>query len=78
MIFNGFSSACLFRRNLHNECIIDNSVSRFSPDIVSQAIKNIGNDDLTIHHLKNLGTLGLQYLTHPYNLSINHCNIPAI
>ena len=34
--------------------------------------------DLTIHHLKNLGPLGLQYLTRLYNLSVNHCNIPAI
>ena len=32
----------------------------------------------TIHHLKNLGTIGLQYLTHLFKLSINHCNIPAI
>ena len=37
-----------------------------------------GLDNLTIHHLKNLDPLGLQYLNHLYNFSINHCNIPAI
>ena len=37
-----------------------------------------GPDDLTIHHLKNLGPLGLQYLTHLYSLSVSHCNITAI
>ena len=31
-----------------------------------------GPDDLTIHHLKKLDPLGLQYLTHLFNLSVNH------
>ena len=68
---------------LHKECLLDNSASRFSPDIVSQAIKNncssfsTSSDDLTIHHLKNLSSLGLQYLTDLCNLSINRCNFPA-
>ena len=59
-------------------------VPRFSPDIVSQAIKNSGNfldagtDDISIHHLKYLGPLGLQYLIQLYNLSINYRNILAI
>ena len=53
-------SAWIGRRKLSKECPLDNQVSRFSPDIVSQAIKNCGNslvsgpDALTIHHLKNL------------------------
>ena len=60
-------------QKLHKECPLHDSVSRFSPDIVLQAIKNTGNilaagpDDLTIHHLKNRGPLGLDYLTHLYN-----------
>ena len=33
---------------------------------------------LFIHHLKHVGRVGLQYLIHLYNLSVNHCNIPAI
>ena len=47
-------------------------------------MKNSGNslaagpDGLTIHHLKTLGPLGHEYLTHVYDLSVNHCNIPAI
>ena len=28
-----------------------------------------GPDGLTIHHLKNMGPLGLQYLTHLYSLA---------
>ena len=31
-----------------------------------------------MHHLKNLGPLGLQYLAQLYNLSLNHCYITAI
>ena len=30
-------------RKLHMECALDNSVSRFSPDIVLEAIKNGGH-----------------------------------
>ena len=49
-------------------------------------IKNSGNSNtagpdglaIFIHHLKNLGPVGLQYLTNLYNLSFNHCNILAI
>ena len=77
-------STRIVRRELLKKCPLDNSTRRFSPDIVAQAIKNSGNsnragqDGLTIHHLKNLGPLGLQYLTHLYNLPVNYCNIPAI
>ena len=66
----------IVRRKLHKECSVDNMVSHFFPDIVSQAIKNHGNSlatgpgALPITHLKNLSSLGLQFLTHLYNLSI--------
>ena len=36
-------SARIFWRKLHNECQLDNSVSRFSLHIILQAIKNSGN-----------------------------------
>ena len=44
-----------------------------SPDIVMQAITSgnslaAGPDDLTLHSPQNLGPLGLQYLTHIFNL----------
>ena len=77
-------STQIVKRKLLKECPLDNSVFRFSPDIVSQAIKNSGNslavgpDDLTIHHLKHLVHLELQYLTYLYKVAVNHCNIPAI
>ena len=53
-------SARIVRRKLHKKCPLDNSVSRFFPNIVSQAIKNSGNslaagsDDLTIHRYTNI------------------------
>ena len=74
----------ILRRELLKECSLDNSTPLFSPDIVAQAIKNSGNsksaglDGLTIHHLKNRERLGLQYRTHIYNLSVNHCNFTTI
>ena len=77
-------STRIVNRELLKECPLNNSTPRFTSDIVAQAIKDSGNsnsagpDGLTIHHLKNLGPLGLQYLTHLNNLSVNYCNIPAI
>ena len=53
----------IVRQKLHKECSLDNLVSSFSPDIVSQDIKNNGNsldagpDDLTIRHFKTLDPL---------------------
>ena len=69
-------SVRIVKRRHVNECPLDNSVSRFSPDIISQVIKNRGTSiaagtyGLTIHRLKNLDPLGLQYLTHLFNLSL--------
>jgi hypothetical protein len=40
--------------------------------------KAVGPDGLTIFHLKNLGNLGLSYLTGIFNLSLSLCKIPAI
>ena len=77
-------STRIVKRMLLKECPLDNSTQRFTTDVVAQAIKEFGNsnsagpDGLTIHHLKNLGPLGLRYLTQLYNLSLNSCNIPAI
>ena len=71
----------IFRRQLLKECPLSSSVPHFSPDTVLQATKNSSNSvttDLTMHHLQNLGPLGLHYLTYLYNLSVNHCNIPTI
>ena len=38
----------------------------------------VGPDGHTMHHLKNLGSMGIQYLIYLFNQSLNHCNIPAI
>ena len=56
---------CLpYRRPVRPDCrslLKDCPLSHFSPDIVSQAIKNrdnylaVGQDSLSVHHLKNLG-----------------------
>ena len=63
---------------------LDTNLSLFTVHSVSRAIRDSGNsrapgpDGLTIHHLKHLGPLGLQYLTDLYNLSIQHSDIPSI
>ena len=68
-------SARIIKQKLIRECPFDSSVSHFPPDIVSQAIKNNGNslavvlDDLTIHHLKNVGLLGSVV---PYKIYVNN------
>ena len=38
----------------------------------------VGPDGLTIHQFKQLSPAGLWYLTHLFNLSFNHADIPAI
>ena len=67
---------------LLKEYPLDSSASCFPPEIIFQLMKNNGNSNTAgpdgLHHLKNLGLLGLQYLTHIYNLSVNYFNIPAI
>ena len=63
---------------------LDNNFKPFSPQLVQRAIKDsgtstaLGPDNLNIHHLRHLGPTGIQYLTHLFNLSIAHANIPAI
>ena len=37
-----------------------------------------GPAGLTMLHLKHLGPLGIRYLTHLFNLSVNHADVPAI
>ena len=72
------------RRSLLRSCPLDAAASPFSPHHVSRAIRLGGNsraagpDGLTILHLKHLGPLAIAYLTHLFNLSYNHSNIPAI
>ena len=63
---------------------LDAARTHFHPSYVTRAIRNSGNsraagpDGLTIIHLKHIGPLATHYLTHLYNLSYNHANIPSI
>ena len=51
---------------------------------VKQAIKttknsnSLGPDKISIHHLKHLGPIALQYLTNLFNLTMQNNTIPAI
>ena len=72
------------RRRLVQTRPLDTTSSPFSPSTVIGAIRRSGNsraagpDGLTILHLKNLGPLAIRYLTHLFNLSYNHSDIPSI
>ena len=74
----------LVKRRLNKLRPLDTNLNRFTPDLVSQAIRKSGNsraagpDGFTNLHLKHLGPLGLQYLTNLFNLSFNHADIPSI
>ena len=72
------------KRDLNRLHPLDTSASPFSPEFVFKAICNSGNstaagpDGLTIHQFKHLGPFGLRFLTHLFNLSYNHADIPSI
>ena len=63
---------------------LDHDLRPFSPQSVQNAIREsgsstaLGPDNLNIHHLRHLGPTALEYLSHLYNLSIAHADIPAI
>jgi len=73
-----------FHCKLRKSHPLDPSFSPFNLHLVQQAISKssnssaIGPDNLTIHHLKHLGPIGLSYLTQLLNLSVSSSNIPAI
>ena len=72
------------KRYLNRTHPLDTHITPFTIDTVQEAIRLSGNsravgpDGLTIHHLKHLGPLGIQYLTLLFNLSYQHANIPPI
>ena len=72
------------KRRLIKAHPLDTSLTPFTPSLVSKAIRDSGNsraagpDGLTIHHLKYLGPSGIIFLTHLFNLSYRHADIPAI
>ena len=68
-------------------CSLDTTACHFTPHFITKAIRNSGNfratgpDGVTIHQIKHLSPLGIQYLTHlyiVYNLLYNYANIPSI
>ena len=71
-------------RNLHQKHKLDPSFRPFTEDQVSVAIRKprnstaTGPDNLTSLHLKHLGPLGITFLTHTLNLSVQKVAIPAI
>ena len=77
------SSRRLLRR-IRREHRLDPNVAPFTTTQVRVAISSSKNstapsaDGLTIHELKHLGPLGIQYLTSLYNLSFQQATIPAI
>ena len=72
------------KRLLRRTRPLNTAASPFSPHHIIQAIRKSGNsratgpDGLTIHHIKHLGPLGIQYLTDLYNISYSHTDIPSI
>ena len=71
-------------RLVHKRFPLNHSDAPFTPTQVHSAIRLSKNstapsaDGLTIHQLKHLGPLGIEYLTTLFNLSYQHANLPAI
>ena len=77
-------SILIIYKNLKINNPLDRSFTPFSDSDVINAIKaskNLsaaGPNGLTMLHLKHLGSKGIRYLTHLYNLSVRVADIPAI
>ena len=71
-------------RTIKREHPIDHEVVFFSADQVQSAINSFGSstavgpDNLNILHFKNLGPIGVNYLTSLLNISLSSSDIPAI
>ena len=71
-------------RDLRRKHKLDPSFTPFTQDQVSTAIRKsknstaTGPDNLTSLHLKHLGPLGIAFLTHTLNLSVQKVDIPAV
>ena len=72
------------KRHINRTHPLDTHTTPFTTHAVQEAIRlsgssrAVGPDGLTIHHLKHLGPLGIQYLTLLFNLSYQHADIPPI
>ena len=71
-------------KNLKINNPLDRSFTPFSESDIVEAIKAsksspaAGPNGLTMIHLKHLGPLGIRYLTHLFNLSVQSADIPAL
>ena len=71
-------------RRIRREHDLDRQAAPFTSTQVREAINSSKNstapsaDGLTIHELKHLGPLGIEYLTSLYNLSFQQATLPAI
>ena len=77
------STRTLLRR-IHRDHRLNPRETPFTPARVRDAIADSKNstapsaDGLTIHQLKHLGPLGIEYLTKLFNLSFQQASLPAI
>ena len=71
-------------RHFRKKHKLDHNATPFTPSQAHKAIKDgknstsLSTDLLTIHQLKYLGPLGIQYLCSLYNLSFQHATLSAI